>query len=773
MAVTEQTPVNAFTANGVTVDFNYGFQLLSSDDLAVTVDGVLKTISADYTVSGVGNPAGGTVTFLVAPANGASIVLQRVSELIRATDYQSNGDLPSATLNRDLDRIWLAMQDMLYRYQLAVSAAPGSPLAGQLVLPEPEPLKVIGWNLAGDGLENTDPSGTSAFAADLASTDTGKGAALVGFKQSGIGAAVRTARDKLLEFVSVKDFGAVGDGVTDDTAAFSAATAEINAAGGGHLIIPDGTYIVSPESFPMIFTVSNVTIEGFGGATIKAKAYNGGASLQALMKFQYYGTGAAPGYTDAPTVLQNIRLLNLTFDGNKANRVTSGDYEYSHFATLRWIKGFTISGCRVKDQWGDGILLTGCQDGTVEGNTLIDGGRMAVAIVGGQRIACTGNVITNTNASNHGHAAGKNGYLGGFDLEPDGSATQNYLDCIDITITGNTIKYIDYPVNFYPMASSGSYVADGVVCKRLTISGNTIYHVNDAGDAIRVRPRVNQNGSGLVSIAGNTVYSEYSALSVVGVDDVAVQGNIFKGGYTGAVASFTGIAYCRRVTFNGNTIHVESGKTNYGFQLSGANGAESQEVSITGNVLKMENGANALRHLGGYCKHVTINSNVFELVNGAEGSMFMNLSNANNIAYTSINWTINGNVFKADQANFGIRIASGSRLEIATIVGNVFYNVQTIGATTGYCIFSDNNTGRYWNVDANQTTFSTAAAYNADDGTTNGNWFRAGLAIDYMDGVATPPTGGKKGDVQYKYGYAPARLYFCVGAGVWKYVAVT
>lgn len=49
--------------------------------------------------------------------------------------------------------------------------------------------------------------------------------ALVVFVQSGAGAVATTVQDKLHEFVSVKDFGAVGDGVTDDTAAFTAAAA--------------------------------------------------------------------------------------------------------------------------------------------------------------------------------------------------------------------------------------------------------------------------------------------------------------------------------------------------------------------------------------------------------------------------------------------------------------------------------------------------------------------------------------------------------------------
>jgi len=49
------------------------------------------------------------------------------------------------------------------------------------------------------------------------------GASLVGFVQDGLDAVGRTVKDELQDRVSVKQFGAIGDGVTDDTAAMQAA----------------------------------------------------------------------------------------------------------------------------------------------------------------------------------------------------------------------------------------------------------------------------------------------------------------------------------------------------------------------------------------------------------------------------------------------------------------------------------------------------------------------------------------------------------------------
>ena len=90
---------------------------------------------------------------------------------------------------------------------------------------------------------------------------------LVTFVPAGTGATTRTAQAKMRDVVSVKDFGAVGDGVADDTAEIQAAFTHLVSVGGGLLLFPAGTYLVSTQI--LLTNLVNTVVVGVG-ATIQS-----------------------------------------------------------------------------------------------------------------------------------------------------------------------------------------------------------------------------------------------------------------------------------------------------------------------------------------------------------------------------------------------------------------------------------------------------------------------------------------------------------------------
>jgi Pectate lyase superfamily protein len=116
-----------------------------------------------------------------------------------------------------------------------------------------------------------DPVGQ--LAVDLSASN---GASLVGFIQSGTGAVTTTVQTKLRESVSVKDFGAVGDGVTDDTAAIQAAIS----SGAAHIHFPQGIYSInSCINLTLRGALSPIKITGVGAPYGGSTPSTGGTTI--------------------------------------------------------------------------------------------------------------------------------------------------------------------------------------------------------------------------------------------------------------------------------------------------------------------------------------------------------------------------------------------------------------------------------------------------------------------------------------------------------------
>jgi hypothetical protein len=207
-------------------------------------------------------------------------------------------------------------------------------------------------------------------------TDPALGDALIGFRQSNAsgnltGAVGRTVHSKLQEIVSVKDFGAVGDGVTDDTAAIQQCI-NVNSV----VFIPVGIYLISGP-----ITINNNTISG-GQRTII-----GDSTQRSVIR----ATTVNSGLFNNVNRHDAIAFQDFTFDGNNIAEygvvlgvngsvgtlaASSADF-FSNFrvvqclnsgVTLHYCQYFTIQNCEFSGATnGYGLYLNECGSSRING----------------------------------------------------------------------------------------------------------------------------------------------------------------------------------------------------------------------------------------------------------------------------------------------------------------------------------------------------------------------------------------------------------------------
>jgi len=183
------------------------------------------------------------------------------------------------------------------------------------------------------------------------------------FQQVGAGAVVRSLTSKLQDAVHVKDFGAKGDGVTDDSAAFAAALA----SGAGEVRADSGTYVINSvitlaKNQKIYFGVGTHTVGGIrfsdsltdqsgtgkiecagpGQSTLMLKS---AANQDVISQTNFAGlTGKNSKYG-----LFRAEIRGCTIDGNKANQTAAsyGIRLYGH--------GLQMTDVAVRNAYSDGI----------------------------------------------------------------------------------------------------------------------------------------------------------------------------------------------------------------------------------------------------------------------------------------------------------------------------------------------------------------------------------------------------------------------------------
>ncbi|MGA2134997.1 MAG: glycosyl hydrolase family 28-related protein [Bryobacteraceae bacterium] len=192
------------------------------------------------------------------------------------------------------------------------------------------------------------------------------------FLQTGTGAVVRTVTSKLQDVVHVKDFGAMGDGVTDDSAAFSAALA----SGAGEVRADSGTYVINSvitlaKGQKIYFGVGQHTVGGIrfsdsltdqtgtgkiecAGSGQTTLMLRNGANTDVISQTNF---GSLTGKNSQFGLFRG-EIHSCTIDGNKTNQTAAsyGVRLYGH--------GLVMTDVSVRNAYSDGIYTEWGVDST-------------------------------------------------------------------------------------------------------------------------------------------------------------------------------------------------------------------------------------------------------------------------------------------------------------------------------------------------------------------------------------------------------------------------
>ena len=187
------------------------------------------------------------------------------------------------------------------------------------------------------------------------------------FTQSGTGAVTRTAQNKMRESVSVKDFGAVGDGVTDDTAAFNKLFAYANTQTNGiEIKIPAGIYVFTSQ--PTTINKS-VILTGDGQISTRLLFKNCGG-----VKFDLSATGVnaefnSCGINNLSVLTDSTGYVGISFKGD---HLGSPHQESLGIRNVNVTSNLSYAAIPTSAEWSTGIYIEYSDQVTIE-NSHIQG----------------------------------------------------------------------------------------------------------------------------------------------------------------------------------------------------------------------------------------------------------------------------------------------------------------------------------------------------------------------------------------------------------------
>lgn len=255
-------------------------------------------------------------------------------------------------------------------------------------------------------------------------------------------------------FFNVKDHGATGDGVADDTAEIAAAIAAADAAGGGTVYFPAGTYKISaqlalPEGVNVMgagrhaVTINQVTSGQRGFSLTNGTSETVAELFMAGFRLVGTNSGSAAGVFIEGRPLDYLSLMDITVADFGGTGVQAKG------AIVSRLEGVIGQGCNVNGIWIDGS----------------DSFVTSVSLIG-----CYGNA--NTVAGVKISKATYVALMGG--AADSNQIGHHFLDCFALTAIGTGSE--SNSINSFKVEGSGDFGSNGV-----NLVGCYSYNVGEVG----------------------------------------------------------------------------------------------------------------------------------------------------------------------------------------------------------------------------------------------------------------------------------------------------
>jgi hypothetical protein len=516
-------------------------------------------------------------------------------------------------------------------------------------------------------------------------------AGAVSFLQAGTGAVPRSVQSKERDIVSVKDFGAVGDGVTNDVAAFAAAVAAVS--DGGTIFVPAGNYVISTY---IDCSAKRVTFKGVGRASkISWTATNTAhccfetvSTLNGLILDSLWISGARSGAANQETNGYALKATgptpNVAFNRSSGvvNCYVTGCAGIAFMNTCDFaliqnnrVESSVNAGGNATFGWYE-TLRNSLIDNNIEDNT----GAYALILHNTFSSSTVGfNVVVSNNTANnmlscryHRKVRFTNNYVSYSRVSAYSGAlllTNGMEDCI---VVGNELRGAD------PTEGGVIRVTDGM--ERLVIQSNVCRTFNGSGFGMSI---ANAANAGHLIISGNAVYDESGTNANTGIniepasDSVVYEATIsnnYVNGFADGITTYPGVT---RAVIQGNLCEDQDNRSifvnaissyNANMVIDGNYGTKPINVKVGSNVVVSNNFAPSISLED--CNGYSVNGNWV----GPSAGL---------ISVEGDNGVVSGNIILGDGSGStsgasGIRVVSTS--DVVNITGNQVFGLSQANA---------------------------------------------------------------------------------------------